>query len=346
MESIVLKFLEAKSLKSVLDRMVTEYGTASVNEKNNSVIVCDTPENLAKIMMEVKKADQTPRQILIEVVILDAQLRDDAEIGVNWDLLSHDTYDVVYRQNLTNERLRSTRSDDETIGNATVFNTVGAGGDLSLISGTIRHVLHAIQQKRDVEILASPTTLVVLTGDAGNPAAAADPGSTAGKVLRIEQPTTIGQAAPTTALSGMGAGGGLCIDHVDGSLYVTDRTPSGDRLQRITKDSRVSTVWTWPDKPGVAGCAAMDGIVLVNLVNTKQTVAVRLAAGTGSVTSEPEVMRQDTHGHVWAVKMSPDGNVWGATVNKTAGDAEKLDDVVFPLFPSGGGFPRANDDKD
>jgi len=161
MESIVLKFLEAKSLKSVLDRMVTEYGTASVNEKNNSVIVCDTPENLAKIMMEVKKADQTPCQILIEVVILDAQLRDDAEIGVNWDLLSHDTYDVVYRQNLTSERLRSTRSDDETIGNATVFNTVGAGGDLSLISGTIRHVLHAIQQKRDVEILASPTTLVV-----------------------------------------------------------------------------------------------------------------------------------------------------------------------------------------
>lgn len=194
-------------------------------------------------------------------------------------------------------------------------------------------------------IFTSRTTLVVLTGDAGNPAAAADPGSTAGKVLRIEQPTTLDQAPPTTALTGMGAGGGLCIDHVDGSLYITDRTPSGDRLQRIAKDSRVSTVWTWPDKPGVAGCAAMDGTVLVNLINTKQTVAVRLAPGTGSVTSEPEVMRQDTHGHVWAVQMSPDGNVWGATVNKTAGDAEKLDDVVFPLFPSGGGFPRSNDDK-
>ena len=49
--------------------------------------------------------------------------------------------------------------------------------------------------------------------------------------------------------------------------------------------------------------------------------------------------------HAWALRMSPDGNVWGATVNKTAGDAEKLDDVVFPLFPQGGGFPRNNDDK-
>src|ERR1700753_3958263 len=120
---------------------------------------------------------------------------------------------------------------------------------------------------------------------------------------------------------------------------------TADRLQRITKTSEVSTVWTWPDKPGVAGCAAMDGTVLVNLINTKLTVAVRLAPNTGAVTGEPDVVRKDTHAHAWALRMSPDGNVWGATVNKTAGDAEKLDDVVFPLFPQGGGFPRNNDDK-
>ena len=40
--------------------------------------------------------------------------------------------------------------------------------------------------------------------------------------------------------------------------------------------------------------------------------------------------------------VSPDGNIWGATVNRTAGDAANLDDVVFPLFPQGGGFPRSN----
>jgi glucose/arabinose dehydrogenase len=193
-------------------------------------------------------------------------------------------------------------------------------------------------------IFTSPTTLVVQTGDAGNPAQAADPGSLAGKVLRIEQPTTINQAPQTTALTGMGAGGAMCIDPSDGSLYITDGTPTADRLQRITKDSKVSTVWTWPERPGVAGCAALDGTVLVNLVNTKQTVAVRLAPDTGAVTGDPEVVRQDQHGHVWALQLSPDGNVWGATVNKTSGDAEKLDDVVFPLFPQGGGFPRSNAD--
>lgn len=194
-------------------------------------------------------------------------------------------------------------------------------------------------------IFTSPTTLLVQTGDAGNAADAANPASLAGKVLRIEQPTTVDQAPTTTALSGLGAAGGMCIDHSDGSLYITDRAPAGDRLQRITKDSKTSTVWTWPDRPGVAGCAALDGSVLVNLVNTKQTVAIRMAPETGAVTGDPEVVRQDQHGHAWALAMSPDGNIWGGTINKTAGDAQKLDDVVFPLFPQGGGFPRSPADN-
>jgi glucose/arabinose dehydrogenase len=194
-------------------------------------------------------------------------------------------------------------------------------------------------------IFTSPTTLMILTGDAGNPAQALDPNSMAGKLLRIEQPTTVNQAPHTTALNGIGAGGGMCIDPSNGSLYVTDRTPTADRLQKIAKDSTVSTVWSWPDKPGIAGCTVPEeGAVLVNLVNTKQTVAVRTDPTTGAVTGEPEVMRQDEHGHVWALQTSTDGNVWGATINRTAGDAEKLDDVVFPLFPKGG-FPRQNDDK-
>lgn len=193
-------------------------------------------------------------------------------------------------------------------------------------------------------VFTSPTTLVVQTGDAGSPELANDPKSLAGKVIRIEQPTTVDQAPPTTALSGLGAGGGMCLDPADKALYVTDRAPAGDRLQRLGSDGKATTVWTWPNRPGVAGCVALDGTVLVNLVNTKQTVAVRLAQATGAVTGDPEVVRQDTRGHAWALDVSPDGNIWGATVNRTAGDAEKNDDVVFPLFPQGGGFPRTNAD--
>ena len=101
-------------------------------------------------------------------------------------------------------------------------------------------------------IFTSPTTLVVPTGDAGDPALAADPASLAGKVLRIEQPTTVNQAPPTTALSGLGAGGGMCIDPSDGSLYITDRTPTATgcsaspRIPRCRRCGRGPTSPEWP----------------------------------------------------------------------------------------------------
>jgi len=161
METVVLDFLDATSLRTVLERMVTPFGAVAVNEANNSVIVCDTAENLPKILAEIKRSDRTPQQVLVEVVVLDVELRNSQEIGINWDLLSDGTYDVVYRQNLTSARLGSTIEDAETIGAATAFNSVGLGGDFSVISGTVRHVLHAIEQDRDVEILASPRALVV-----------------------------------------------------------------------------------------------------------------------------------------------------------------------------------------
>lgn len=161
LETVVLKFLDATSLKTVLDKMVTPFGMAAVNEQNNSVVICDTPENLAKILAEIKKVDRMPQQVMVEVVILDVKLSSDTEIGINWDLLSDNNYDVIYRQNFSNSRLGSTAATATTLGDATAFNTVGLGGDFSVISGSIRHVLHALQQKREVEILASPSTLVV-----------------------------------------------------------------------------------------------------------------------------------------------------------------------------------------
>jgi len=166
MQTVILKFLDAESLKEAVDKMCSEFGTVAVNKKNNSLIICDTRENLTSILSEIEKADRTPQQIMIEVVIVDVQLHDETEIGVNWDLLSDKSYDYTYRQNFTG-RLGSTISDAETIGNATAFNTTGVGGNFSVISGTIRNVVGLLQNKRDVEILASPRAMV-LSGETAN----------------------------------------------------------------------------------------------------------------------------------------------------------------------------------
>ena len=159
-ETITLKFLKADNLKTALAGMLSQYGSITVDSGTNSLIICDTREKLEKIVAEIRKADKTPQQIMVEVVIVDVQLSDDTEIGVNWDILSDKTYDIGYRQNFTT-RLSSTIENAANIGNASAFNTTGLGGDFSVISGTIRNVVAMLQQKKDVEILASPRVMVV-----------------------------------------------------------------------------------------------------------------------------------------------------------------------------------------
>lgn len=159
-ETVTLKFLDAKNLEAAIGGMSSEFGTISVDPTSNSLIICDTKDQIAKILAEVREADKTPPQIVVEVVIADVQLSDDTEIGINWDLMSDKYYDVGYRQNFT-DRLGSTIEDATNIGNATAFNTTGTGGNFSVISGTIRNVLSLLQEKKDVEILASPQVMVV-----------------------------------------------------------------------------------------------------------------------------------------------------------------------------------------
>jgi type II secretory pathway component GspD/PulD (secretin) len=162
-ETATLKFLNAKSLKTSISKMSSEYGDMEPDAKGNSLIICDTQENIAKILAQVRKADRRPDQIMIEVVLLDVKLNNDTEIGISWDLLTTDDHDAVFRQNLGfSNRLQSTIRSQDNIGAATAFNTTGAGSDLWLLwPGDIRSVIHALQKKSNVEILASPRVMVV-----------------------------------------------------------------------------------------------------------------------------------------------------------------------------------------
>ncbi|MBN2019695.1 MAG: type II secretion system protein GspD [Sedimentisphaerales bacterium] len=160
--TVTLKFLSASNLKSALDKMSTEYGSISVNSNTNSLIICDTKDNLERIIAEIKNADKTPKQIMIEVVIVDVQLKDDTEIGVDWDFLSTENKDVFYRQGMIfPDRLSAVSTDTALAGDGTAFMTLGLGGELSIVKDEIRNVVHLLQEKRNVDILASPRVMVV-----------------------------------------------------------------------------------------------------------------------------------------------------------------------------------------
>lgn len=185
----------------------------------------------------------------------------------------------------------------------------------------------------------TPNELLVLTGDNGDPVAAADPNSLSGKLLRVTSLSpTANPPRPQIALSGIGTAGDVCTDGT-GNIYVTDRTAIEDRLQRIDKLGAVfSPVWTWPDRPGVAGCAAGDGGVAVALTTAKAVAALTTDANTGAVSAEPTLLIQDRYGQLNGATSSADGQILVGTVNKSGAEPGPTDDRVVKVpFPGGGG---------
>ena len=154
METVTLRFMDAKNLAIVVTKMLTASGTVAASETGNSLIVCDTPDNLEQVMRAIRKADQAPAQIVVEVVLLDVRLGDDTEIGVNWDYLATAPDKVGYRQNFTGltDRLSIVSPTAENIDQGIAYNTLGTAGELSIVVGNIRNVVHLIQSKRDASL--------------------------------------------------------------------------------------------------------------------------------------------------------------------------------------------------
>ena len=168
-DTVTLKFLDAGSLKSSIEPMLTTDGKMVSDAKGNSLIICDTNENLARIIAQIRKVDRKPEQIMIEVVLVDVKLNHDTEFGISWDMLTNDLKNTAtFRQNLGfSNRLQSTVGSStigtdttDNVANGTAYNTTGTGSDFWLISGDIRNVIHALQEKNNIEILASPRVMV------------------------------------------------------------------------------------------------------------------------------------------------------------------------------------------
>nr|WP_226437904.1 PQQ-dependent sugar dehydrogenase [Rhodococcus yananensis] len=186
----------------------------------------------------------------------------------------------------------------------------------------------------------SPTELAVLTGNTGNPTAATDPSSWAGKLLTTTTLPGPGEAAaPAVLLSGIGTAGDVCRDG-NGNLWVTDRTVLEDRLQRVGADGSTGTgpAWTWPEKPGVAGCAASPDGLAISLTDGRALSVLSIDPTTGAVTAAPTVTLQDRYGMLSGAASGPDGLLWLSTTNKAGGEPTDTDDRVIRVqFPSGGG---------
>lgn len=185
--------------------------------------------------------------------------------------------------------------------------------------------------------------LLLATGDAGNPAASGDPGTLAGKVLRL---TAAGRPAddnPTRGsaivASGVHTPGGVCAS-MDGSrMWVTDREARRDLLYRLELGKPLGEpAWTWPDRPGVAGClSSPDSIAVVtSLAGNLQILPL---AQDGTFSGKPQISLNEANGfgRLAGADLINERLGIAGTVNKDGGTPVSSDDRAILIVPSGGG---------
>ncbi|WAL64354.1 PQQ-dependent sugar dehydrogenase [Amycolatopsis cynarae] len=187
--------------------------------------------------------------------------------------------------------------------------------------------------------------LLVATGDAGNPAAAADPRSLAGKVLRIDTAGNAAQGNPAPGnrviAGGLHSPGGICKSGDLTRLWVTDHGTI-DALYRVNPGAALSApAWTWPDRPGVAGCADGGQSVLVATAGSAVQQLPLTAEGAVGGTPKPLLDGKNGTGYGRYGGLDPiDGQfAFIGTVNKDGGQPVSSDDrvVVIQLQPNPNG---------
>ncbi len=183
--------------------------------------------------------------------------------------------------------------------------------------------------------------MLVATGNAGSPGNADDPTSLAGKVLRIDgfgDPASDNPdpASPVVA-SGLAAPEGLCGSPESGSYWVTDQGGSKDALYRLSFGRPLSApAWTWPDRPGVAGCVANPATVVVALSHASALYTLN-PTPDGAFTGRPAKVMENTFGRFSATAAGPDGLLWAGTANKAGGQPVPTDDRVIRIEPPSAG---------
>jgi glucose/arabinose dehydrogenase len=186
--------------------------------------------------------------------------------------------------------------------------------------------------------------ILVATGDAGNPALAADPNSLAGKVLRIDGSGQPAKGNPTTGstvlTSGLRQPGGLCVSADAQKIWVTDWAANFDAVYRVTPGKLGDAAWTWPDRPGVMGCASLTDVLWVSTTKAPGLQNLPMNA-SGAFTGKPTVTLDDAGGlgRMGPMEQLNDSAAVVGTVNKAGGQPVSSDDRVAIIVRTGGEIP-------
>ena len=207
---IELDFAAAADLQPAIEGLLSSIGQSFFVETDPAdnrrtkelLIVEDLEPYVARVERYIAEADQPPRQVLIEVNLLQVNLEDDQRCGVNFNALSR-----VSGANLT---LRSAGFADAT---------ASPGFFIESTNGDLESVIDALIETTDAKSVASPRILAVN-----------------GQESQIQIGEEIGYSTTTTTANGVTSGDVQFLD-VGVLLSVTPRiTRDGRVLLRVAPE--------------------------------------------------------------------------------------------------------------
>lgn len=185
--------------------------------------------------------------------------------------------------------------------------------------------------------------LFVATGDAGDPAAAADLNSLAGKVLRIDSygnPVggTLTPDSPVFSL-GLQQPTGSCLLPT-GEWAVLDHRAEADVLLAAAPGrdlgAGAEAVWTWPaGQIRATDCAWDAGVLATTSLDDKSVTGMDLTED-GSFVGDPRELLDDRYGRLRTIEAGPGQLFWATTANADTDTSTESDDLVV-VIPNGGG---------
>jgi len=84
-EIIRCGYASVADLGNIVENNLTSNGSFTVDKGTNSVVVSDTPSNVARLRRILSELDQPSKQVLIEVKIVEVDLAAARELGISWD---------------------------------------------------------------------------------------------------------------------------------------------------------------------------------------------------------------------------------------------------------------------
>ena len=139
------------SSASAGEALVSDVTKIFPDEITNSLVILATPEDYTLILETLKKVDQVPRQVMIEVLIAEITLNDELKFGLEWALRARGDQGFISLAGSFSPPASSTTSTTSGTPTAPGFTFLGLDK-----TGLIRGFLQTLATQGKTNVLASP----------------------------------------------------------------------------------------------------------------------------------------------------------------------------------------------